>query len=157
VAGSVPVLHPEAQAVDEILAGWRNQQMCGDLDHGMIAGRCWICSPRSTVPRQRSNELACPCELSNSPCLYLTAESDSAGFTSNPDGSNVRTIRQIRQVRIWRVTGKSRLFSLSYCSSTYLETSVEMPDQFGAVSAIPSALQLKGAFRCGRRGLQSIR
>jgi hypothetical protein len=47
VAGSVPVLHPEAQTVDEMLAGWRNQQLCGDLDHGTIAGRCWICSPRS--------------------------------------------------------------------------------------------------------------
>src|SRR4029077_2889171 len=58
-----------------------------------------------TVPRQTSNELGCPCELSNSPCLYLTAESDSAEFTSNPDGSNARTIWQIRQVRIWRVTG----------------------------------------------------
>src|SRR6476660_1404903 len=37
--------------------------------------------------------------------LYLTAESDSAEFTSNPDGPNARTIRHIRQVRIWRVTG----------------------------------------------------
>ena len=57
------------------------------------------------MPRQTSDELACPWELSNSPCLYLTAESDSAEFTSDPDGSNARTIRQIRQVRIWRVTG----------------------------------------------------
>ena len=106
MAGSVPVLHLEAQTVDEMLAGWRNQQLCGDLDHGTIAGRCLMCSPRSTAPRQTSNELAYPCELSNSPCLYLTVESDSAGFTSNPDGSNARTVRQRRQIRIWRVTGK---------------------------------------------------
>jgi len=38
VAGSVPVLHPEAQTVDEMLKGWRNQQQCGDLHHGTIAG-----------------------------------------------------------------------------------------------------------------------
>jgi hypothetical protein len=38
VAGSVPVLHPEAQTVDEMLEGWRNQQLCGDLDHGTIVG-----------------------------------------------------------------------------------------------------------------------
>ena len=38
MAGSVPVLHPEAQTVDEMLEGWRNQQLCGDLDHGMIVG-----------------------------------------------------------------------------------------------------------------------
>ena len=37
MAGSVPVLHPEAQTVDEMLEGWRNQQLCGDLDHGTIA------------------------------------------------------------------------------------------------------------------------
>ena len=37
MAGSVPVLHPEAQTVDEMLKGWRNQQLCGDLDHGTIA------------------------------------------------------------------------------------------------------------------------
>jgi hypothetical protein len=50
-------LHPEAQTVDEMLAGWRNQQLCGDLDHGTIAGRCWICSPRSngaTTDKQRT-------------------------------------------------------------------------------------------------------
>jgi hypothetical protein len=57
------------------------------------------------MPRQTSNELACPCELSNSPCLHLTAESDSAVFTSTPDGSNARTTLQIRRIRIWRVTG----------------------------------------------------
>src|SRR6202022_548182 len=59
------------------------------------------------MPRHTSNELACPCELSNSPCLHLTAESDSAEFTSTPDGSNARTTLQIRQIRIWRVTGTS--------------------------------------------------
>jgi integrase/recombinase XerD len=31
-------LHLEAQTVDEMLEGWRNQQLCGDLDHGTIAG-----------------------------------------------------------------------------------------------------------------------
>ena len=32
--------------------------------------------------------------------------SDSARFTTNPVGSNANTIRQRRQIRIWRVTGK---------------------------------------------------
>ena len=31
-------MHPEAQTVDEMLKGWRNQQLCGDLDHGTIVG-----------------------------------------------------------------------------------------------------------------------
>ena len=39
VVGSVPVLHPEAQTVDEMLEGWRNQQLCRNLDHDTIAGR----------------------------------------------------------------------------------------------------------------------
>ena len=34
-----PYLHLEAQTVDEMLAGWRNQQLCGDLDHATIAGQ----------------------------------------------------------------------------------------------------------------------
>ena len=38
-------------------------------------------------------------------CLYLTAESDSAEFSSNPDGPNARTLRPIRQVPIWQVPG----------------------------------------------------
>lgn len=39
VVGSVPLLHPEAQTVDEMLEGWRNQQMCRNLGHDTIAGR----------------------------------------------------------------------------------------------------------------------
>jgi len=39
VVGSVPVLHPEAQTVDEMLEGWRNQQLCRNLDPDTIAGR----------------------------------------------------------------------------------------------------------------------
>jgi hypothetical protein len=39
VVGSVPVLHPDAQTVDEMLEGWRNQQLCRNLDHDTIAGR----------------------------------------------------------------------------------------------------------------------
>jgi len=39
VVGSVPLLHPEAQTVDEMLEGWRNQQLCRNLDHDTIAGR----------------------------------------------------------------------------------------------------------------------
>lgn len=39
VVGSVPVLHPESQTVDEMLEGWRNQQLCRNLDHDTIAGR----------------------------------------------------------------------------------------------------------------------
>ena len=38
MVGSVPVLHREAQTVDEVLEGWRNQQLCGDLDLGTIVG-----------------------------------------------------------------------------------------------------------------------
>lgn len=45
VVGSVPLLHLEAQTVDEMLEGWRNQQMCRNLGHDTIAGRirliCW--------------------------------------------------------------------------------------------------------------------
>ena len=59
-----------------------------------------------TVPRQTSNELACPCELSNSPCLYLTAESDSAVYfqpgrveypyhPANTAGSNMEGYRYL--------------------------------------------------------------
>jgi integrase/recombinase XerD len=39
VVGSVPVLHPEAQTVDEMLEGWRYQQLSRNLDHDTIAGR----------------------------------------------------------------------------------------------------------------------
>ena len=38
VVGSVPLLHPEAQTVEEMLEGWRNQQLCRNLDHETIAG-----------------------------------------------------------------------------------------------------------------------
>jgi hypothetical protein len=31
VVGSVPLLHPEVQTVEEMLQGWRNQQMCRNL------------------------------------------------------------------------------------------------------------------------------
>lgn len=40
--GSVPVLHPEIQTVDEMLDSWRNQQLCRNLDHDTIAGRIRI-------------------------------------------------------------------------------------------------------------------
>jgi integrase/recombinase XerD len=46
VVGSVPVLHPEAQTVDEMLEGWRNQQLCRNLDPDTIAG-----APRGTLHR----------------------------------------------------------------------------------------------------------
>ncbi|MDT5282014.1 MAG: hypothetical protein QOJ20_3209, partial [Mycobacterium sp.] len=39
VVGSVPVLHPEAQTVNEMLEGWRNQQLCRNLDVDTVAGR----------------------------------------------------------------------------------------------------------------------
>ena len=42
VVGSVPLLHPEAQTVEEMLEGWRNQQLCRNLDHDTIAGRIRI-------------------------------------------------------------------------------------------------------------------
>ena len=36
VVGSVPLLHPEAQTVQEMLEGWRNQQLCRNLAHDTI-------------------------------------------------------------------------------------------------------------------------
>jgi integrase/recombinase XerD len=39
VVGSVPVLHPEAQTINEMLEGWRNQQLCRNLDADTVAGR----------------------------------------------------------------------------------------------------------------------
>ena len=42
VVGSVPLLHAEAQTVREMLEGWRNQQLCRNLDHDTIAGRIRI-------------------------------------------------------------------------------------------------------------------
>jgi integrase/recombinase XerD len=36
---SVPVLHPEVQTLDEMLQGWRNQQLCRNLSLDTIAGR----------------------------------------------------------------------------------------------------------------------
>jgi hypothetical protein len=53
----IPVLHREAQTVDVRLDGWRYQQLCRNLDHDTIAGRCWMCSPRSgdaTTDQQRT-------------------------------------------------------------------------------------------------------
>ena len=38
VVGSVPVLHPETQTVDEMLEDCLNQQLCRNLDHDAIAG-----------------------------------------------------------------------------------------------------------------------
>jgi integrase/recombinase XerD len=42
VVGSVPLLHAEAQTVQEMLEGWHNQQLCRNLDHETIAGRIRI-------------------------------------------------------------------------------------------------------------------
>jgi site-specific recombinase XerD len=39
VVGSVPLLHPEAQTVQEMLDGWRNQQLCRNLAHETIDQR----------------------------------------------------------------------------------------------------------------------
>jgi integrase/recombinase XerD len=39
VVGSVPLLHPEAQTVAEMLDGWRNQQLCRNLAHDTIDQR----------------------------------------------------------------------------------------------------------------------
>jgi integrase/recombinase XerD len=39
VVGSVPLLHPEAQTVAEMLEGWRNQQLCRNLAPDTIAQR----------------------------------------------------------------------------------------------------------------------
>ncbi|WP_237074086.1 tyrosine-type recombinase/integrase [Mycobacteroides abscessus] len=39
VIGSVPLLHPEVQTVDDMLDGWRNQQLCRNLAHDTIEAR----------------------------------------------------------------------------------------------------------------------
>jgi integrase/recombinase XerD len=39
VVDSVPLLHPEAQIVDEMLEGWRNQQLCRNRALDTIDGR----------------------------------------------------------------------------------------------------------------------
>jgi integrase/recombinase XerD len=39
VVGSIPLLHPEAQTVQEMLDGWRNQQLCRNLAHETIESR----------------------------------------------------------------------------------------------------------------------
>lgn len=39
VVGAVPLLHPEVQTVQEMLAGWRNQQLCRNLAHDTIEDR----------------------------------------------------------------------------------------------------------------------
>src|SRR6478736_6453423 len=73
-------IDPEAQTVDKMLGVVGvNQQLCGDLDHGALA-RTDVLAAIKRCQRQTSNELASPCELSNSPCLYLTAESRSAVY-----------------------------------------------------------------------------
>ena len=42
VVGSVPLLHAEAQTVQEMLDGWRNQQLCRNLSHDTIGARIRI-------------------------------------------------------------------------------------------------------------------
>ncbi len=39
VVDSVPLLHPEAHTVQEMLDGWRNQQLCRNLAHDTIDQR----------------------------------------------------------------------------------------------------------------------
>ena len=39
LVGSVPLLHPEVQTVEEMLDGWRNQQLCRNLDPDTIDDR----------------------------------------------------------------------------------------------------------------------
>jgi integrase/recombinase XerD len=39
IVRSVPLLHPEAQTVQEMLEGWRSQQLCRTLDHETIGSR----------------------------------------------------------------------------------------------------------------------
>ena len=39
LVGSVPLLHPEVQTVEEMLDGWRKQQLCHNLDYDTIDGR----------------------------------------------------------------------------------------------------------------------
>lgn len=42
LVGSVPLLHPEVQTVEEMLDGWRNQQLCRNLALDTIEGRIAI-------------------------------------------------------------------------------------------------------------------
>ncbi len=39
LVGSVPLLHPEVQTVEEMLEGWRNQQLCRNLAPNTIDAR----------------------------------------------------------------------------------------------------------------------
>ncbi len=95
LVGSVPLLHPEVQTVEEMLEGWRNQQLCRNLDHDTIDGRSagspvhrytnefpWTWTPaiveeffadlrgikrRRAVHDPRLSERACGCSAPTSP------------------------------------------------------------------------------------------
>jgi len=75
--------------------------------HAEIAAQPWagyVTSrqpPQAFAPRHTTGAL----ELT---VLAPNSRSDSAEFTCTPDGSNARTTLQIRQVRMRRVTGKTR-------------------------------------------------
>jgi hypothetical protein len=50
VVGSVPVLHREAQTVNEMLEGWGNQQLCRNLDRDTVAGERGSSNASSSTP-----------------------------------------------------------------------------------------------------------
>ena len=50
VVGSVPVLHPEAQTVNEMLEGWRNQQLCRNWSLRRSPRESGWSSARSSTP-----------------------------------------------------------------------------------------------------------
>ena len=65
VVGPVPLLHPEAQTVAEMLEGWRNQQLCRNLAHdtiGLVGGRAAIADlglAKRTAYRRRIRHSGC--------------------------------------------------------------------------------------------------
>jgi hypothetical protein len=79
-------MHPEGQTAAELLEGRRNQQLCRYVWPRAVACGCLMCPAIGRRHDGTSKELTCACELSNSPCLHLTAESDSAEYTCAPDG-----------------------------------------------------------------------
>lgn len=74
VVGPGPLLHPEAQTVDEMLEGWRDQQMCRNLGHDTISGRIRLVErlvehagefPIDTFSFDLTQPTACPSSADN--------------------------------------------------------------------------------------------
>jgi integrase/recombinase XerD len=132
MVGSVPLLHPEAQIVDEVLEGWRNQQLCRNLALDTIDGRVrlverilaytnefpWTWTPAMAVEffadplsvRHRKQSTVRAEALFTYPIpavvrVFCSSVSDPSGRDVGPDGSACRTNTT---ESICRFTGKLR-------------------------------------------------